>query len=79
MFNLEYNIILKCQWIAKQIVILFFLTTYFTLDYLQFDIDSVIKNLLSPANKFEALNELYSALSSGCSSAVFLGHLEKLF
>ena len=44
-----------------------------------FDLDLIIKNLNSVANKLEGLTDLSNALNSGCSSASFLGQLEKLF
>ena len=43
------------------------------------DLDSIIRNLNSVANKLEGLTDLQNALSSGVSSASFLGSLEKLF
>ena len=43
------------------------------------DIENILKKLNSPSNKMDGLNELGDALSSGCSTATFLGHMEKLF
>ena len=44
-----------------------------------FDLDGIIRNINSVTNKLDGLNDLLNALSSGCSSASFLGQLEKLF
>jgi hypothetical protein len=43
------------------------------------DIENIIKKLNSPNNKMEGLNEMAEALGSGCSTATFLGQLERMF
>ena len=43
------------------------------------DVESISKRLLSVGGKQEGLNEFGEVLASGCSTASFLGQLEKLF
>jgi hypothetical protein len=43
------------------------------------DIESILKKLQSPGNKMEGLDDMANALAAGCSTATFLGQLEKLF
>lgn len=43
------------------------------------DIEGIVRKLQSTNNKMEGLDDLSHALVSGCSTATFLGHLEKLF
>lgn len=43
------------------------------------DIENILRKLQSPVNKLDGLNEMAEALASGCSTATFLGQLEKLF
>lgn len=43
------------------------------------DIEGIIKKLHSNSNKMDGLNEMADALASGCSTATFLGFLDKLF
>lgn len=45
------------------------------------DIENILKKLHSPtpALKQEGLDEMADALAAGCSTATFLGQLERLF
>jgi hypothetical protein len=43
------------------------------------DIESIARKLQSNSNKLDGLDDLTNVLASGCSTATFLGHLEKLF
>jgi hypothetical protein len=44
------------------------------------DIESILKKIQgSLASKTEGLNDLSDALAAGCSTATFLGQLERLF
>lgn len=43
------------------------------------DIEGIVRKLQSTNNKSDGLEDLSNALSAGCSTATFLGHLEKLF
>ena len=43
------------------------------------DIDSILKKIQSSTQKEEGLDEMANALAAGCSTATFLGNLEKMF
>lgn len=43
------------------------------------DLDNILKKLHSTSSKMEGLDDLSEALNSGCSTATFLGMLERLF
>ena len=43
------------------------------------DIETIARKLQSMNNKMDGLDDLSNVLASGCSTATFLGHLEKLF
>lgn len=43
------------------------------------DMEGIVKDMQSATAKLEGLNKLAEALSGGCSTASFLGHLERLF
>ena len=46
---------------------------------MNFDLESLLKKLQSPHQKMEGLDDMLTALSSGYSTATFLGQLDKLF
>jgi hypothetical protein len=43
------------------------------------DIENIIRKLHSSTSKMEGLNDISDAFAAGCSTATFLGYLEKLF
>jgi hypothetical protein len=43
------------------------------------DFESIVRKLQSLNNKLDGLDDLSNVLASGCSTATFLGHLDKLF
>ena len=49
------------------------------LESLTLDLEGIMRKLNSSQAKLEGLTELEEALNAGCSTATFLGQLEKLF
>ena len=58
---------------------LFLHQSFLNIETANIDLEGIVTKLNSDKQKLEGLNELDEALNNGCSTATFLGQLEKLF